>query len=254
MDPILYQAAAGMNASTRWQEIIADNLSAGQIPGFKKQDVAFSAVQAGFMVRAAGTSPSAAQRFTMPLAGTMTNFSAGELRPTGVATDLAVEGPGFFEVQMPDGSSSYTRDGEFRVNAKGQLTTKQGLPVMGRSGPIQLDVNDTAPMSVSATGEVSQGSLLKGRLKVSVFSDPSALTPTGTGLFIAGDPSIEPVTTAKPTVRQGVLEGGNASPLTEMGDLLTAMRLYEANQKVIQMEDDRVGRLISDVGNPAPGS
>jgi flagellar basal-body rod protein FlgF len=246
MDVSLYQAAAAMNASSRWQEVISDNLAAGQIPGFKKQNLSFNAVQAGFMPGHAST-----QRFAMPLAKTSTNFQPGEMQTTGVATDLAVEGTGFFQAQMNDGTMGYTRDGQFQINTTGQLTTKQGLPIMGESGPIQLDVNNSAPMKVSSSGEVSQGSEVKGRIKIWDFANPGALTVTGAGLFINSDPSVQPQASTTASVSQGFLEGGNTSSLTEMGNLITASRLFEANQKVIQTEDDRVGRLISDVGNPA---
>jgi flagellar basal body rod protein FlgG len=249
MDVSLFQAAAAMNASARWQEVISDNLAASQIPGFKKQDLSFSAVQAGYLQRAPGTSPIASHRFLMPQAGAATNFQPGELRSTGVPTDLAVEGPGFFQVQLPDGTHGYTRDGEFNVNAQGQLTTKQGLLVLGETGPVQLDVNNAGPISISPTGEVSQGGDLKGQLKITEFANPGALTATGTGFFIVTDPAAQPQAATNSLVRQGFLESANTSSVTEMSNLISAMRLFEANQKVIQMEDDRVGRLISDVAN-----
>jgi len=249
MDVSLYQAAAAMNASSRWQEVISENLAAGQIPGFKKQDLSFNAVQAGFMGSASGVA--AAKLSTMPLASTSTNFQAGELHSTGVATDLAIEGSGFFEVRLPDATSGYTRDGEFHLNNQGQLTTKQGLPVMGRTGPLQLDPNNPAPITVAPTGEVSQGGEAKGQLKLTEFGNPAALTTTGTGLFVATDPAAQPRAASASSVMQGFLENANTSSVTEMGNLISAMRFFEANQKVIQTEDDRVGHLITDVANPA---
>ena len=239
-----------MNASTRWQETIADNLSASQIPGFKKQDLSFSAVQAGFLPRVHGASPGTTQRVTMPLAGVSTNYQPGELRPTGITTDLAIEGPGFFEVQMPDGTHGYTRDGEFHLNAQGQLTSKQGLLVMGDGGPVQLDANNAAPATVAPTGEISQGGVIKGKLKLTQFSDAGALAPAGASLFVVADPTAQPQPATSASVRQGFLEQANTSAMLEMGNLITAMRLYEANQKVFQTQDDRMSRLINDVANP----
>lgn len=246
MNVSLYQAAAAMNASTRWQEVIADNLSANQIPGFKKQDLSFSAVQA----RSLSASSSSARHFAMPLAVTTNNMLPGELHSTGVATDLAIEGPGFFEVQMPDGRRGYTRDGGFRVSAQGQLVTKPGLLVMGESGALQFDPNNSGPISVSSTGEVSQGGALKGRLKISEFSDPGALVATGAGYFVTANPAVQPRAASASTVRQGFVENANTSPMMEMVNLISASRFFEANQKVIQAADDRMGRLISEVGNP----
>lgn len=250
MDVSLFQAAAALNASSRWQEVISDNLAANQIPGFKKQNLSFSAVQAGFMTRPTGPVPGATQRSTMPLANTSTNFQAGEMSRTGVPTDLAIEGQGFFQVQLPNGAPAYTRDGEFQVNSQGQLATKQGLLVMGDTGPVQLDLNNPAPISVAPTGEVSQGTTTEGRLKLCEFTNPNALLATGNGVFLPADASVQPSTATSSTVQQGFLEHGNTSSMAEMSNLITAMRFYEANSKVIQNEDDRVGRLITEVANP----
>jgi len=250
MDVSLYQAASGMNASSRWQEIIADNLASSQMAGFKRQDVSFSGVQSGYLARGPGALPGPAQRFQMPLACSSINFKAGELRPTGVSTDLAVEGTGFFNVQLPDGTDGYTRDGEFHLDIQGQLLTKQGLPVMGEGGPIQLDPRNASPITVAINGQISQAGATRVRLKIAEFNDPSALVPAGGGCFVVGDPATQPSTPASVTVHQGVLENSNTSTVLEMGNMITAMRFYEANQRVAQMEDDRIKHLISDVASP----
>lgn len=246
MDISLYQAAAAMNASSRWQEVVSDNLASSQVPGFKKQELSFSAVQA----LSQKNSSSGVGRFSMPLGVATTNFQPGELQPTGVATDLAIAGPGFFEVQLPDGRLGYTRDGQIRISLQGQLLTKQGLPIMGESGPLQVDINNPEPISVSPNGEVSQGSTLKGRLKISEFSDSGALNYTGTSLFTVADATVQSQPAKGSTVRQGFTENSNTSPVTEMVNLISASRLFEANQKVIQATDERMGRLITEVGNP----
>src|SRR5208282_5990158 len=117
--------------------------------------------------------------------------------------------------------------------------------VMGDSGPIQLDVNNTTPLTVAPTGEVSQGPGTKGRLKLCEFDNPGDLTGTATGLFLPADSASPPVNSTSSRIQQGFLEGGNTSSMSEMGNLISAMRFYEANQKVIQNEDDRVSHLIS---------
>jgi flagellar basal body rod protein FlgG len=249
MNVSLYQAAAAMNASTRWQEVIADNLAANQVPGFKKQDLTFSAVQAGYLTGAG--SAAGVNRSCMPLAGASTNFEAGENQPTGISTDLAIEGPGFFQVQLADGTKGYTRDGQFRISTKGQLMTKQGLPVMATSGPLKLDPSTAAPITVAANGDVSQGGQVKGQLKLTEFGNLAALETAGTGLFLDTNPASQPRAATSSSVQQGFLEKANTSTMVEMSNLITAMRFYEANQKVIQNQDDRVGKLITDVANPS---
>ena len=240
----LYQAAAALNATSRWQESIAQNLASSSIPGFKKQELSFGAVAGGLM-------PASAQALTpvsLPRAVAATNFSPGELRFTGSKNDVALEGTGFFAVQMPDGATAYTRDGEFQVNASGQLVSKQGYPVLGESGPIQLDTANPAPLAVSATGEVSQGADVKGTLKVVSFNNPQLLTPISSGYFVARNPALSPAPATEARFHQGYVEAANTSPTTEMANLITSMRMYEANQRVIQANDDRMGRAISELG------
>jgi flagellar basal-body rod protein FlgF len=246
MNVSLFQAAAAMSANARWQEAISENLASVSVPGFKKQDLSFEAVQAGLRSQAAD--PRLA--VTLPRLSATTNFSQGELRATGVNTDVAIEGRGFFEVQMPNGAMAYTRDGEFHINSSGQLTTKQGFPVMGEGGPIQLDLNLGGTVTISASGEVSQDSEVRGKLKVMDFAQPNRLTQISGGYFTNGAANLLPTAVAQPSLRQGFLEGANTSAATEMASLMGVMRGFEANQRVLQVHDERMSRSISELGNP----
>jgi flagellar basal-body rod protein FlgF len=241
MDVSLYQAAAAMNATAQWQDLIAENLSAASVPGARKQEISFSDVQAGL---AAGADKSS---YSIPSASRVTNFQEGELRSSGNPLDFALEGPGFFQVQTPEGKTAYTRDGEFRVNAKGMLVTKQGYPVLGENGPLQFDPNNSSAITVSATGDVSQGDQIVGKLQTTEFKNTGQLVRTGTGFFSA-EKGAQPSASAATQVRQGFTEAANMSPTTEMTSLITAMRLFESNQKVLQMQSDRMSRVITDLG------
>jgi len=198
----LYQAASALNANARWQEIISENLAASSIPGYKKQELSFAAVQAGLAMNPA--------RAALPHPATVTNFQPGEMRQTGVSTDVAIEGRGFIPIQLPDGSTAYTRDGELQINSSGQLITKQGFAVLGDGGPIQLDLNNHTPVSISNTGEVSQGSDLKGTIKLVDFSDPNLLTPLNHGLLAAKNPQLKQIESPDATLRQGFLEAAKS--------------------------------------------
>ncbi len=245
MNVSLYQAAAAMNANARWQELITENLAAGSVPGFRKREISFSAVQAGLDPTAPNINGS---NYVIPSASASINFQAGETRATGNQMDFAIEGPGFFEVQLPNGSRAYTRDGEFHPNAQGQLVTKQGYTLLGDGGPLQLDPNSSAPVTVSPTGDLSQGDQTRGRIRLVEFNQPQSLTTIGDGYFLADRPGVQPVAATASAMRQGFLEGANTSPTAEMASLITAMRLFEANQKVLQAQDDRMGRVITDLG------
>ncbi len=245
MDVSLYQAAAAMSATARWQDLVAENLSGASIPGARRQEVSFSDVQAGLASRA--TSPQQLGLY-IPSANPVTNFQPGEMRSTNNPLDFALEGPGFFSVRMPNGQTAYTRDGEFQVNAKGQLVTEQGYTVMGQDGPIQFNPNDSHAITVSPTGEVSQGDQSVGKLQPVEFKDPTKLTKLSTNLFAADQATIKPIPSASTQIRQGFLESANGSPTTEMASMITAMRMFEANEKVLQMQSDRMTRVINDLG------
>ena len=172
------------------------------------------------------------------------------MKATGVATDVAIDGKAFFEVQLPGGTTGYTRNGEFQVNSQGQLTTNEGYAVLGQGGPIQLNPRDPAPITISAGGEISQGASSKGKLALTEFNKPGLLTQISASYFAAQNPGLQ-TQAATSTVRQGYLEGSNSSTVLEMAGLMTAMRGFEANQRVIQIQDDRLGKTIADLGNPA---
>lgn len=249
MNVSLYQAASAMNAMDRWQETIAENLASSSIPGYKKQDFSFTAVQAG-LHQVPGSSSTAANKAVLLTSGQLgTNFQPGDFRVTSVKTDVAIDGKGFFEVQLPNGASAYTRDGEFHIDAQGQLVTKEGYRVMGDGGPIALDLNNHTELSISATGDVSQGLDLKGRLKLTEFGNTKELTRLSGGYFMADKPEANAVASEASTVRQGVLEQSNTSTVAEMANLMTAMRTFEANQRMAQIHDERVGKTISELGS-----
>jgi flagellar basal body rod protein FlgG len=244
MNVSLFQAASALSANTRWQEIISDNMASAAVPGFKRQQLSLAAVQAGLMPM--GSSP---QSFVLPKASSAINFTPGEMKPTGINTDLAIDGKGFFNVQLPDGTTGYSRNGEFQVNAQGQMVTNEGYPVLGQSGgPIQLNPHDSAPISISSGGEVSQGSSAKGKLNLTEFDKPELLTQLNSTYFAAQNAKIHASESVTSKVRSGYLEGSNSSTVVEMSNLMTAMRGFEANQHVIQIQDDRLGKTIADLG------
>jgi flagellar basal-body rod protein FlgF len=234
-----------MNATAQWQEMIAENLTTASISGGRKREVLFSDIQAGMDPNASTGSQSG---YVIPTATTATNFEPGELHVSSNPMDFALEGPGFFSVQLPGGQIAYTRGGEFEINAKDQLVTNQGYPVLGDSGPIQFNPNSSNPITISASGEVSQGQERKGKLKIVEFDNPNSLTMIGAQDFQSDSPQAQPIPANSTKVRQGYLEAANTSPTTEMTGLVTAMRMFEANQKVMQMQSDRMSRTITELG------
>jgi flagellar basal-body rod protein FlgF len=244
----LYQAAAGLDANAQWQDMVADNLASSSIPGYKRRELSLAAMQAGLLPT---SSPNgASDSFVIPRASGVTNFENGEMKATNVNTDVAIDGKGFFGVQLPNGTTAYTRDGEFHVSTTGQLVTKEGYAVLGGSGPIQLDRANHSPIAIDGAGNVSQNHVNKGKIQLTDFNKTSLLNQISGAYFLANNPHIKTESTTA-TLRQGYLEGSNSSTVNQMVGLLTAMRGFESSQKLIQMEDERLGHVISDIGNPS---
>ena len=231
-----------MNATSRWQEAVSENLAASEVPGFKRQDVSFESVAVG-MNPVGGTN---ALGDVQPRASSSTDFSSGGLRLTNIKTDMAVDGSGFFAVQLPSGDVGYTRDGEFHRSPSGALVTKQGYPVLGEGGPIQLNANDP-DFNVASNGDVSQANGTIGKIRVVDFNDPKLLTPVGGGNFVAQNSALQTRDVETPAVRQGYLELANTSSVAEMAHMMTALRMFEMNQKVAQTQDERMGKMITEL-------
>lgn len=238
-----------MEGNLRRQQMIAENLAAGAIPGFKKLDMSFSAMEPGLFEKGLNAASAQQLRYSFPAFNSQTNFTQGGMRPTNVPTDVAIDGPAFFGVQGPNGTV-YTRDGEFRTGPTGQLTTKEGYPVLGMGGPIQLDAQNATPISISSTGEVTQNGVARGRLQLMEFADLSQLRRINNGYYADSGNQAKPADATSSTLRQGHLEFSNTTPSHEMSDLMMTLRHFEANQRVIQMQDERLGRIIQELSNP----
>lgn len=245
MDVSLYQAAAAMNATAQWQDMITQNLTTSGISGGRKHDVVFSDVQAGMDPN---VNPGSQSNYFIPVATQVTNFQPGEIHASSSPMDFALEGPGYFNVEMPNGQIAYTRGGSFELNAKGELVTNQGYPILSDGGPIKVNPNNSDSLTISATGEINQGQQHLGKFKLTEFDNPAYLTTIGAGSFQADNPDAGATAAVATKVRQGFLEEANTSPTTEMSGLVTAMRMFEANQKVMQMQSDRMSRTITELG------
>jgi flagellar basal-body rod protein FlgG len=248
MNVSLYQAAAALNANSRWQDVISENIASSSIPGYRKQGLSLEAVQAGLMPATSLTTANSPKYFSIPKVNTNTSFQAGDMQYTGNNNDVGIEGKSFFEVQLPNGTKAVTRDGEFQVTSKGQLVTKEGYAVMGEGGTIQLDPKKHEPLSISEGGNLSQGADGKGKLKLMDFDHPELLKQVSGAYFVANDPKLHEQT-GTGTMRQGYLETSNTSVVHEMANMMTAMRTFEANQHVIQIQDDRLGKVITELGS-----
>lgn len=230
-----------MNATERWQDLIAENLSMAGVPGAHARAMSFNAV-------AAGQAKIANHNVVLPQTGVHTDFTQGELRGTGNPMDCALQGKGFFTVELPDGAGKgYTRDGEFSFNNTGVLVNKQGMVVVSESGPIRVDPTNKAAVNISQEGVISQGNEIKGKLALAEFAKPQNLVAMGGGVFRNDDPNVLPVPATDTQVRSGFAENSNVSPTLAMATMITAMRMFESNQKAMQMGSERMSKSITEL-------
>jgi flagellar basal body rod protein FlgG len=240
--------AASLAAFEKWQEAISQNISQGSIPGYKKTDMAFSAIESDLTSIEDGTSSADRVQGSMPAASARISLSQGQLSHTDSDLDFAIQGKGFFKVQQQNGDFAYTRDGQFHVNAQKNLVNSQGMPVMGVTGPITFNEGG-GPYAITSDGMITQQGQQVAQLPAYSFSDPSKLRRAGGGFLTPSDPSVIPQKIASPQILNNFLEDSNVSSLKEMVNLVSVSRAYEASQKVIQTADDNADKAIQTLGN-----
>jgi flagellar basal-body rod protein FlgG len=245
-------AATGMVAQQMNIDNIANNLANVNTTGYKKGRVEFQDILYQ-NYRRAGTSSALGAIVPVNLdvghgtkaVATNREFSSGSMIVTGNPTDIAVAGNGFFQVQMPDGTMSYTRDGAFKISSEGELVTTDGFRVI----PEIVIPEDATDISIGIDGEVfvlvagSETPQQIGQIELAKFINPAGLSAIGHNLFLETAASGPPITGTPTTeglgrVDQGHLENSNVSVVDEMVSMILAQRAYEINSKVIQASDE----------------
>jgi flagellar basal-body rod protein FlgG len=250
MNLSLYSAATGMEAQQMNLDTIANNLANVNTPGFKRSKIEFQDLlyqkprSAGSDAGGGNIVPTGVEIGNgSRVASTSKEFSQGQLTATGGNLDLAIQGDGFYEVQRPDGTTAYTRDGSLKLNATGQVVTSDGLPVLGGFQPIP---SGTTSISVAQTGEVTIQNATGSqtfRLTLTRFANPGGLRSLGGNLYQETPASGTPETgnageQGFGTIMQGYTESSNVNLVEEMVNLITAQRAYEINSKSIQASDE----------------
>jgi flagellar basal-body rod protein FlgG len=256
----LHTAATGMMAQELNVQVISNNIANMRTTGYKRQRAEFQDLLYEH-VRRIGTQTSD-QGNILPVGvdlgsgvktvGTPRVMTQGTLSPTGKDFDVAVRGEGFFKIQMPDGTFSYTRDGSFEMDAQGRMVTAQGNLVQpGITIPqnaSSISINQQGQVSVTVPGQTAPSVL--GQLTLTRFINKAGLQPIGDNLFVetpaSGTPQDGvPNVDGMGNLQQGNLEQANVEAVTEISDLIAAQRAYEMNAKVITATD----QMLSSAAN-----
>jgi len=246
----LYSAATGMESEQLNLDVISNNLSNVNTAGFKRskiefQDLLYDTVTAPGADQGSGNQlPTGIEvgHGSNPVA-TARVFTEGELTQTGERLDVAISGDGFFEVQMPDGTLAYTRDGALKTDSTGRITTSDGLPVQSGFQPIPAG---TTSVTISPDGTVTTtgaSGTQTFQVQLTRFANPGGLQPIGRNLYTqtlaSGSPETgDPAADGYGSLQQGYLEMSNVKVVEEMVNMIVAQRAYEVNSKAVQAADE----------------
>jgi len=245
-------AATGMAAQQLNIDVIANNLANVNTSGFKKsradfQDILYQNVRTAGMSESQGSVvPTGIQvGLGARAAGTQKIFSPGDIKSTDNPLDVAIEGDGFFRISMPDGTTSYTRDGSFKLDDRGRMVTSDGYPIADdiTIEPEATSITIGRDGTVSVTKAGTSTPETKGQIRLAKFLNPAGLSNIGRNLMTSTAASGEPVvesggTNGMGTLSQRYLEVSNVQVVDEMVNMITAQRAYEVNSKAIQTSDD----------------
>jgi len=241
----LYIAANSLLVQEACHDTIATNLANVSTPGYRRAVTSvesFPALLARTASQPGAAVPHSEQAVPHLAARQTTDFAPGAQQPTGNPCDLALDGPGFFVVQTPSGEA-YTRSGAFTLDPEGYIVTPAGRQLLGEAGAIKVTGRS---WSVSPRGEVISDGAVVDRIRVVDFEAAGALSRLGDNLFSAGRAA--PVAKESFSIRQGYIEGSNVNAVSEMVNMIAAMRAFEANQKMIQAMDQTLDRAVNEVG------
>lgn len=246
----LYSAAAGMQSQQMNLDVISNNLANVNTTGFKKskiefQELLYQTTRAPGAEQGSGNLlPTGIQvgEGSRPVA-TARIFTSGDLTQTGERLDVAIQGDGFFEVQLPDGTRAYTRDGAFKTAADGRIVTSDGLPIQGGFQPVPAG---TTNVTIGANGDVTYSGAngsTSFQVQLVRFNNAGGLESAGSNLYretaASGPPELgSPGQNGFGTLNQGYLEMSNVKVVEEMVNLILAQRAYEVNSKAVQAADE----------------
>lgn len=249
----LYTAASGMLTKQAQQESLSNNIANLNTAGYKKDKVIMKSFDEMVIQNINGASKSNAKgrivggvEFGVGVDETKTYFTPGVIEDTGRSLDFAIDGEGFFTLEDAEGNEKYSRDGRFQIDSEGYIVNSQGYRLLveidGLKMPVQVTNSD---ISLNPDGTFVNG---EDTVKISItkFADTSTLAKESANCYISTDQSGEMDTESK--VKQNALERSNVDMIETITEMISIMRSYESNQKVIQSMDETLGKTVNEVG------
>jgi flagellar basal-body rod protein FlgG len=253
----LWTARTGLDAQQTQLDVISNNLANVSTNGFKRSRAVFedllyqtlrqpgaqqtqqNQISSGLQI-GTGVRPIATERL----------YSQGNLQQTGNSLDLAVQGNGFFQVERPDGTTAYTRDGSFQLDSEGNVVTASGYLLADNinipADALTITVGKDGTVSVLQAGEIAP--IEVGAIQLATFINPGGLQAAGENLFLETASSgvatpVQPGLEGAGVINQGYVETSNVNVAEELVSMIVTQRAYEINSRVIQTSDQMLGRL-----------
>jgi len=253
----LWTARTGLDAQQTQLDVISNNLANVSTNGYKRQRVVFedllyqtlrqpgaqqtqqNQISSGLQI-GTGVRPVATERI----------FSQGSLQQTGNSLDLAVQGNGFFQIEQPDGTVAYTRDGAFQLDNQGNIVTPSGYPLADNinipADAVSVTIGKDGTVSIVQAGQLAP--IEVGAIQLATFVNPGGLQSSGENLFLETASSgvatpNQPGTNGVGVINQGYVETSNVNVAEELVSMIVTQRAYELNSRVIQTSDQMLGRL-----------
>ncbi|MBR0565943.1 flagellar basal-body rod protein FlgG [Azoarcus sp. L1K30] len=253
----LWTARTGLDAQQTSLDVISNNLANVSTNGFKRQRAVFedllyqtvrqpgaqstqqTQIGSGLQI-GTGVKPVATERI----------FTQGNLQQTGGSLDIAVQGNGFFQISLPDGTTAYTRDGAFQLDNQGNMVTASGYPLADNinipSDALTVTIGKDGTVSVLQSGQTAPTQV--GSIQLATFVAPGGLQSAGENLFLETASSgtatpNQPGINGTGVINQGYVETSNVNVAEELVNMIVTQRAYEMNSRAIQTSDSMLGRL-----------
>lgn len=261
MNLALWAAKTGLDAQNTQMAVISNNLANSNTTGYKADRATFQDLMYQNVQQVGAQSTQNTQYSTglslgtgVRIAATEKNYLQGSVLQTGGNLDLSISGPGFFQITMPDGTLSYTRDGSFSLDSQGNIVTASGYPLSPAiTIPISaqsVTIGSDGTVSVTTAGSAKATTL--GQIQLANFINVEGLQPNGNNLLTesaaSGAPQVgTPNTNGLGSLTQGSLETSNVNTVTELVNMITCQRAYEMNSKAITTTDQMLQYLTTNL-------
>jgi flagellar basal-body rod protein FlgG len=253
----LWTARTGLDAQQTSLDVIAHNLANVSTNGFKRQRAVFEDLLYQTIRQPGANSTQQTQISSGLQIGTGVRpvateqvFTQGNLQQTGGSLDVALQGSGFFQIALPDGTTAYTRDGAFQIDNQGNVVTASGYPLADNinipADAINITIGKDGTVSVTQPNNVAPAQI--GSIQVATFINPGGLQRVGENLFLETASSgvatpAQPGTNGAGVINQGYLETSNVNVAEELVSMIITQRAYELNSRAITTSDQMLGRL-----------